>query len=423
MDDKYSSENHEIITEKTVSTQNEGAGTEGFEPEKSPTHKSNGEITPIVISNYSNGIIDGEQQAYEQPNTENNVKEARRAVSRNGINLSVFLISASIASVLTMVIAASALFILNKILGNINGGGEIMAQVRELLDSPEFLSLMSGFNNIFCMYIVAFPIFCIMQMGIERRKYKKGGIGAGEFLIMIPISQFLMIIGSYIGEHINSILSSLMHLNIQNSTIDSITKMPLWLMTIMACVLAPIVEEFMFRRTLIGTLGKYGNVFAIIISSVAFGLFHGNFYQFFYAFLVGLILGYIYVKGGNLWLCILMHAIINFLGGVLPKLAEDSMIRYEELLSLYTAGEKVNAFEMMLNQATISTYNALSLVLFVSGIVLTVIAIAKKWYKIDNNPEIELPEKSIGRVVFLNAGSIIFLIFSAITISLSIFVT
>ena len=69
MDDKYSSENHEIITEKTESTQNEGAGTEGFEPEKSPIHKSNGEITPIVISNYSNGIIEGEQQAYEQPNT------------------------------------------------------------------------------------------------------------------------------------------------------------------------------------------------------------------------------------------------------------------------------------------------------------------------------------------------------------------
>ena len=59
MDDKYSSENHEIITEKTESTQNEDAGTEGFEPEKSPIHKSNGEITPIVISNYSNGIIDG----------------------------------------------------------------------------------------------------------------------------------------------------------------------------------------------------------------------------------------------------------------------------------------------------------------------------------------------------------------------------
>ena len=118
-----------------------------------------------------------------------------------------------------------------------------------------------------------------------------------------------------------------------------------------------------------------------------------------------------------------MHAIINFLGGVLPMIVEKCALRYEELISLFTAGEKVNIFEMAFHSAINTTYVALTLVLFVAGLALTVMAIIKKWYKIDNNPEVELPEKSTGKVVFLNVGSIIFLIFSAIRISLSIFVT
>ena len=78
--------------------------------------------------------------------------------------------------------------------------------------------------------------------------------------------------------------------------------------------------------------------------------------------------------------------------------------------------------EMVIERAAISTYNAFSLVLFIAGIVLTVIGVIKKWYKIENDPEITLPEKSTGSVVFLNVGTIIFLIFSVITMGIAVLV-
>ena len=51
----------------------------------------------------------------------------------------------------------------------------------------------------------------------------------------------------------------------------------------------------MFRKLIIDRMSIYGDKLAIIVSSIAFGLFHGNFYQIFYATLIGFILGYVLV--------------------------------------------------------------------------------------------------------------------------------
>lgn len=431
MDDKYTStvptnaQQTESVSSEPVNAESEVAN-EGLMTLQNPeecTPSACPEDVAAAAPSSLNGALEDEAKIYEKVENEEKVKKARRDVSRNGLNLSVFLLTTNVAAFAVALFISVVLALFSTIMQYTPGNGvEIAEQLDSLLSSPKFSAIITGLLNIICMYFIAFPIFCIMQIGFERRKYKRGGMGIGEFLILIPISQFVMYIGSYIGETINSLLSALLHINIQNSTIDSITEMPILLMGIMVCVFAPIVEEFMFRRALIGTLGKYGNVFAIIISAVAFGLFHGNLYQFFYAFLVGLILGYVYVKSGNWWLSVLLHAIMNFFGGLLPMIVEKCALRYEELISLFTAGEKVNIFEMAFHRAISTTYVALTLVLFVAGLVLTVMAIIKKWYKIDNNPEVELPEKSTGKVVFLNVGSIIFLIFSAITMALSIFI-
>ena len=352
------------------------------------------------------------------------VNQSKRDVSKNGLNLSLFLVSSNIASILIVVIALAAFEFFSSVAPKMGDScSQLLDRINAITSSPDFLPFANGLLSIISMYVIAFPVFFIIQMNTMKRNYRKGGMKAYEFLIIIPIAHLIMQIGSDIGETLNLLLSSLLRLDIQNSAIESITKMPLCLMTVMACVFAPIVEEFMFRRTLIGTLGKYGNVFAIIISAVAFGLFHGNLYQFFYAFLVGLILGYVYVKSGNWWLCVLMHAIMNFLGGVLPETIDMCTAKYETLAELLNAGEKVNQFELIFLRSVNTAYVAAMLALFIAGLVLSVIAIAKKWYKIDNAPEVELPKKSVASVVLLNAGSIIFLAFSAITMAIAIFVT
>ena len=50
---------------------------------------------------------------------------------------------------------------------------------------------------------------------------------------------------------------------------------------------------------------------AIILSSLAFGLYHGNMVQFLYASVLGCLLAIIYHRTGTLWTCILAHVAAN----------------------------------------------------------------------------------------------------------------
>ena len=76
---------------------------------------------------------------------------------------------------------------------------------------------------------------------------------------------------------------------------------------------APLTEEFLFRGVVLGVLRPHGDGFAIVVSAVLFGLYHGNVEQFVFAFLVGLVLSYVRVRTDNLWWCVLLHGANNFL--------------------------------------------------------------------------------------------------------------
>lgn len=80
---------------------------------------------------------------------------------------------------------------------------------------------------------------------------------------------------------------------------------------ISTAVVPPLTEEFAFRGVVLGALKKYGNGFAIMTSAIIFGVVHGNFQQIPFAFLVGLILGFVTIKTGSIWLAVGIHAFNN----------------------------------------------------------------------------------------------------------------
>lgn len=79
---------------------------------------------------------------------------------------------------------------------------------------------------------------------------------------------------------------------------------------IYASIGAPIVEEFLFRGAILQSMNPCGKRFAIVFSSLLFGLFHGNIIQIPFAFLVGLILAYVAMEY-SIWWSILLHFINN----------------------------------------------------------------------------------------------------------------
>lgn len=77
-------------------------------------------------------------------------------------------------------------------------------------------------------------------------------------------------------------------------------------------VVPTLIEEFAFRGIILGSLRKYGDGFAIIVSSALFGLFHANFYQIPFAFITGLIMGFLTVRLNSILPAMIIHFINNF---------------------------------------------------------------------------------------------------------------
>ena len=90
-------------------------------------------------------------------------------------------------------------------------------------------------------------------------------------------------------------------------------------MIVLAVIMAPIFEEIVFRGIIQkGLINKGMNpATAIIISSVVFGLVHGNPWQFVGAVLLGCVLGFVYHKTKSLLLPILLHAFNNLCSSIL----------------------------------------------------------------------------------------------------------
>lgn len=81
------------------------------------------------------------------------------------------------------------------------------------------------------------------------------------------------------------------------------------------CLIAPFVEEMLFRGIFLRSfLRIYSPGRAIVLSSLLFGLAHLNVYQFVVASTLGVLSGWLYYATGSLWPAILEHAVYN--GGV-----------------------------------------------------------------------------------------------------------
>lgn len=79
-------------------------------------------------------------------------------------------------------------------------------------------------------------------------------------------------------------------------------------------LLAPLSEELVCRGVIYRLAGKISPKFwvANVVQALAFGILHGNLVQGAYAFVLGIILGVLYGKFQNIWLCMLLHAAMNF---------------------------------------------------------------------------------------------------------------
>ncbi len=176
------------------------------------------------------------------------------------------------------------------------------------------------------LYALSTPLLWLLvkQMPCENDLQERKPLSISHFLILFIIAQALMVGGSLIGNGWMSVLSNLTGINFENS-LEQTFEMPLWLSGLLTVVLAPVFEELIFRKLLLDRMIPHGSAVAILVSGLLFGLFHGNFYQFFYAALLGCLLSFVYVRTRRIHHCILLHAAVNFVGGIIPTMITNAL--------------------------------------------------------------------------------------------------
>ncbi len=203
--------------------------------------------------------------------------------------------------------------------------------------------------SIVALYIIAAPITYGLLRLTPKQTPARRKLSGRAFFYFTAIAFFLMIVGSYIGNLINQMLSVVTGAEQGGDVSDVLMNSDLWLSVVYTGIIAPVVEELFFRKLLIDRLHGAGDGIIMIVSGVMFGLFHGNIEQFCYAALLGALLAYVYLHTGNLLYCILIHGIINLFGGLIPMflyalgstlfagLATETQELYMILLSLASA--------------------------------------------------------------------------------------
>lgn len=94
-----------------------------------------------------------------------------------------------------------------------------------------------------------------------------------------------------------------------------------FILSTLAVAVAPaLLEEFLFRGAIMGSLLKYGKPLAIFTSALLFGLIHGNLVQIPFAFMVGLVLGFVVVETDSIWTAVAVHFLNNFISVCLDYL-------------------------------------------------------------------------------------------------------
>ena len=189
------------------------------------------------------------------------------------------------------------------------------------------------------LYLIAVPVGLLLLRKVPVKPLEKHDLKPGRYIVSAIICIFMMYAGNILGTIITALLQLLPGISAGNPVLGYATNNALLPKVLFMVILAPVIEEYIFRKQLIDRMHIYGEKLAVFTSALMFGLFHGNLSQFFYAFALGLVFGYVYLKTGKLRYSIGLHMLINFIGSVvgpffLEKLAVLDTMETMDLAAL-----------------------------------------------------------------------------------------
>lgn len=283
------------------------------------------------------------------------------------------------------------------------------------LDTSEGVVLLSAVP----LYLFGIPVMIALLRLVPATEVERHNMKGGHFAIATLITFAIMYGSNFIGLMITNVIGQLKGSMVENELADLVDSLNIPLMFIYMVVIAPIMEEYVFRKLIVERTVRYGQGAAVVLSGLMFGLFHGNLNQFIYTFALGMFLAFLYVKTGNLKITIALHAMVNFMGSIVATTVLD-LVDLDRLVEISESGFDNSAYMayLMDNALGLLAYFIYLIFFFgviIAGGILLIIALAKRKFKFAPG-EVVIPRGKRFMTVILNVGMLVYCIFWSVMI-------
>ena len=277
------------------------------------------------------------------------------------------------------------------------------------------------FNEIFIALAMLCGVAVLFSMPKSAPEQK--GVSAKEFIALLCVCATISTVGSTISNYFIEFWNALTGSSASDPVTDLLMSIDPWQVLLCTGIIAPIIEEFLFRKMLIDRMRPLGVWPAIIVSAFLFALFHQNIGQLFYTFGFGVILAYLYCRTGKFLMVTLLHMAFNCIFGVIPAVLSLKVMPFIEAIAGFaTTDELISAIPELLPQygAPLLLFGVYLLVrgaMNIAGIVIIIVNIKK--FAIPKTESV-LPSKERWKAMLLNGGMIAAIVINAALMLLSL---
>ena len=260
-----------------------------------------------------------------------------------------------------------------------------MPDVRQMLTSNNVSKVLV---SILPNWLISYPLLVLLIRRKPMEKPERHDMSFWELVMYVVISFGIVFCANLAGLGVIQVIQKVSGCTFTNPTDELLKDQNAMLLIVMVALIGPILEEIVFRKMLIDTIGRYNAGVAVIMSGVVFGIIHTNISQFFYTFAFGLFLGFIYVKTGRLLYTIIMHVSVNLFFGTMSS-----------ILKRFTDTD--------LGVAIFGLYGMALITVAITGIVLFFVNLKK--FKVNDDRDM-IKKANAYKIAFTNIGIIFFIV-------------
>lgn len=194
---------------------------------------------------------------------------------------------------------------------------------------------------VYSVIFLFLPFFILYKNDTEENKIRMENslekpVSAGLFFSAIGFGLMLCFCGDFVSGWVSAFFENLGITLTTTAEVSIPTSgAPLLLFFLSTAILPAAIEEFAMRTVTMQAMRKYGDRFAIIMSSLVFGLMHRNAVQGIFAFIAGVVFGYITIATKSVWTAVVVHSLNNGAYVLFNVINESNAALFEKIYPIF----------------------------------------------------------------------------------------